>query len=263
MTDRDVLYKKRGHVALLTINRPEVLNAFRHSTIVSLLCSLEKAALDGSIRVVVITGAGRAFSAGVDLKELADGSPLASQGTTRARLEQTQELTRRMTRLPKVTVAAVNGPAVGLGAELCVAADIRIAADTAMFSFPEVKRALLPTNGITYLLPQVVGLSRAMDWLLSGETISIQEAVTAGLVTHTASTDSLLEDAMQYAKAIAGNAPRSVRLVKQLLHRALTIELDAALEYELVRTLECLKTNDAKEGVRAFFEKRTPSYTDK
>ena len=255
MTDTDVLYERHGAVGVATLSRPRVLNAFRPATLERVSAILDDVAADPEVRTLVVTGTGRAFSSGIDLKEL------ASNGLTRDELELGQQLTEKLVALPKIVIAAVNGLAVGLGAEFCVAADIRIAADSAWFMFPEVRRALFETNGVTYLLPRLVGLGRAVHWLTTGSKITVEEAPGAGLVTKVVPSSDLLNAALEEAETIANNAPIPVRLLKQMLQRSYQSDLTAMLRHEVDGVLACMQSRDYREGVNAFLEKRTPRFT--
>jgi enoyl-CoA hydratase/carnithine racemase len=225
-----------------------------------LLETLEAATADPSLRAVVLTGSGRAFCAGIDLKELAAG---VERGTAveRPTVETIQQITRPMVLSDKIVVAAVNGPAVGFGAELAVAADIRIAAEEAIFAFPEVQRALFATGGSTHLLPRLVGLGRALDWLVSGRTVSAEEALAAGLVTRLVPGEDLLEVTLEEARRVAANAPIPVGRVKRLLRGSFDSQLEATLRQEVDDTLACLDTEDFSEGLRSFFEGRPPRFS--
>ena len=260
MPENDLLYEQRGRVAIATFNRPEVLNAVRQATETRLLEILDAAARDDSVRALILTGSGRAFSAGIDLKEAGAGGLGAGDAESRKRLERTQEITRRIVSHPKIIIAAVNGPAVGIGAEISTAADLRIAAESASFSFPEVKRALFLTNGVTYLLPRLVGSSRAALWLLTGEPVSAAEACACGFVSHMVPAQELLDFTLQLANSIAAHAPLSVRLVKEALRRTHDADLESMLELEVEGVLKCLKSDDFAEGIEAFLGKRAPQY---
>ncbi len=260
MTEQTIVYEHRGPVAIMSFNRPTVLNALSQAMLARLLELLQESAKDDSVRVIVITGSGRAFSAGIDLKELGSRLYASAGDGARDQLELTQEITRRLVRHPKVIIAAVNGVAVGIGAELSVATDLRIAAESATFAFPEVKRALFETNGVTYLLPRIVGLGKAMQWLLTGETITAAAARAAGLVNHIVPANQLMDVAIQLAEVIAANAPVSVGLVKRTLHDGYKTDLETILREEVEGVLQCMRTNDYREGVRAFLEKRDPIY---
>jgi enoyl-CoA hydratase/carnithine racemase len=252
-----------GSVAVIQFDRPDVLNAFVPEMFESLLGRIEAAAIDDAVRTVVLTGRGRAFCAGIDLKEL--GSRVVEQGAEgeRMTIEVIQRITRSLVELPKVVIAAVNGPAVGFGAELAVAADIRIAADGATFSFPEVQRALFATGGSTRLLPLLVGTGRATEWLLSGRSISAEEALATGLVTELAAEGDLLKQAIAMAHRIADNAPFAVGRLKRLLQEAPGAPLEEVLSRELDGAVACLETDDFREGILSFLERRPARFTGK
>jgi enoyl-CoA hydratase/carnithine racemase len=165
-----------------------------------------------------------------------------------------------MVHLPKVILAAVNGIAVGIGVEIALASDIRLAGESASFAFTEVKRALFATNGVMYILPRLVGQGRALHMLLTGETINAPEALSAGLITRVVPDMQLLETALATARTIAANAPISVRLVKQVMQRTYDLDLDAVLHLEVDGMLQCYNSEDMGEGIRAFMEKRPPRY---
>ncbi len=260
MSAAEILYRKEGPVGVVTFDRPRVLNAFRRSMFASLLETLEAATADESLRAIVLTGSGRAFCAGIDLKELAARAERGA-AVERSTLEAIQQITRTIVLREKIIVAAVNGPAVGFGAELAVAADIRIAAEEATFAFPEVQRALFATGGCTHLLPRLVGLGRALDWLVSGRTVSADEALAAGLVTRLVPREDLLEVTQEEARRIAANAPIPVGRVKRLLRGSFDSELETGLRQEVEHTLACLDTEDFSEGLRSFFEGRSPKFT--
>jgi enoyl-CoA hydratase/carnithine racemase len=257
----DILYEKRNSVALATFHRPAVLNAFRQATLREFLSILNEVEADPDVRVLILTGTGRAFSAGIDLKEMGDmaGNPAATPQLY-ADLQTTQEVTRRMVRLPKVILSAVNGIAVGIGVEVALASDIRIAAESATFAFTEVKRALFETNGVMYFLPRLVGQGRALHLLLTGETIRAQEALSAGLVTRVVPPEQLVSAAWEIAGIIAANAPLSVRLVKRVLQRTYDLDLEAMMQLEVDGMMQCYGSEDLVEGVISFLEKRPPLY---
>lgn len=261
METTDILYEKRNSIALATFHRPAVLNAFRQATLREFLSILNEVEADPDVRVLILTGTGRAFSVGIDLKEMGDmaGNPAATPQLY-ADLQTTQEVTRRMVRLPKVILSAVNGIAVGIGVEVALASDIRIAAESATFAFTEVKRALFETNGVMYFLPRLVGQGRALHLLLTGETIRAQEALSAGLVTRVVPPEQLVSAAWETAGIIAANAPLSVRLVKQVLQRTYDLDLEAMMQLEVDGMMQCYGSEDLVEGVISFLEKRPPLY---
>jgi enoyl-CoA hydratase/carnithine racemase len=260
----DILYETQDQIAILTFNRPEVLNVMRRTMFAQMLALLDEVARNGAIRVLVITGAGRVFSAGIDLEEVSglfDGSLTLAQA--HAELDEMQELTRRMVSLPKPILSAINGVAIGAGAEVALASDIRLASQTASFEFAEVKRGLFETNGVMHRLPRLVGMGRAAQVMLTGERISAQAALEMGLVTRVLPSGTLMHTALEMAKGLAANAPISLRLVKQVLHQSYDLDLEAVMRLETAATLECLASEDLREGVQAFLEKRTPVYKGK
>lgn len=257
----DILFQSQNEIAVVTFNRPNVLNVFRRSMFQQLLELFDIIEKDDSIRVVLLTGAGRAFSAGIDLEEVSHlFNGQMSMEQARAELNKMQELTHRMVNLPKPIISAINGLAFGAGAEIAIASDIRIASQTATFEFSEVKRGLFETNGVMHRLPRLIGMGRAAHIMLSGERISAQTALEMGLVSRIVPFESILDDGLQLAHTLAANAPISMRLVKQVLHRSYDLDLEAVMQLETEGTLECLSSEDLQEGVRAFLEKRAPIY---
>jgi enoyl-CoA hydratase/carnithine racemase len=260
----DILYEKKEGIAVATFNRPAVLNAFRQATLREFISILDDVKADNTVRVLIITGNGRAFSAGIDLKEMASST---SEGRSLKQeydeLQAIQDVTRRMVHLPKIIIAAVNGIAVGIGVETALASDIRLAADNATFAFTEVKRALFETNGVMYILPRLVGQGRAMQLLLTGETVSAQDALNTGLVTRVVAQDQLMEYAIDMAHTIASNAPLSVRLVKQTMQKTYDLDLEAVMQLEVDGMMQCYRSEDLVESFNAFLEKRFPVYKGK
>jgi enoyl-CoA hydratase/2-(1,2-epoxy-1,2-dihydrophenyl)acetyl-CoA isomerase len=260
----DIIYETKDQTAIITFNRPDVLNVFRRSMFQRLLNLFEAIENDDSIRVILLTGAGRAFSAGIDLDEVShlfDGTMTMEQA--RAELNEMQELTRRMVNLPKPIISAINGVAVGAGAEIAISSDIRIASQMASFEFAEVKRGLFETNGVMHRLPRLIGMGRAAQVMLTGEKISAQSALGMGLVTRVLPSEMLMREALEIARSLAANAPISMRLVKQVLHKSYDLDLESVMALETEGTLECITSEDLKEGVTAFLEKRVPIYRGK
>ena len=252
----DIRLERRSAVWIVTLSRPEVRNALRDATIVRLLDLLAEAAGAPELRVIVLTGAGSAFCSGRDVRELvaATERPAAE----RASIERLQSLTRAVVEHPAIVCAAVNGPAVGLGAELAVSCDVRFAAETAMFSFPEAQRGVFFTGGVLHLLPRIVGAGRAAHWLLSGTPVSAAEALAAGLVTRTAPVERLLDEALSFAELVAAAAPQSMRLLKQALWRT-ELDLPGMLTLEADGAVSTLGSEEARERLRAFLKPRPPA----
>ncbi len=260
----DIHYEKQDGIAIATFNRPNVLNAFRQATLDEFKSILDDVQADKAIRVLIITGKGRAFSAGIDLKELANSaSDFRTVKEEYDELQSVQDVTRRMVHLPKTIIAAVNGIAVGIGIEIALASDIRLAASKATFAFTEVKRALFETNGVMYFLPRLVGMGRAMQMLLTGEMVTAKDALTTGLITGVVAQDQLLAYAIDMAQAIASNAPLSVRLVKETMQRSYDLDLEGVMQLEVDGMMQCHRSDDLIEGFNAFLEKRPPVYKGK
>lgn len=261
---KDILYKKRDGIALATFNRPQVLNAFRNATLHEFQRVLEDVDNDDAVKVLVLSGRGRAFSSGRDLKDLASlYEARDSSAALRKEVELLSQLTRRLVELPKVVIAALNGIAVGIGIEFALACDIRIASQDASFGFPEVARALFVTNGVLYFLPRLVGLGRAKAWLLTGERVSSQEALEAGLVTRVVDAQRLQAAAIELAQTIASNAPISIRLTKSAFQKVNELDLSAVMQLEAESVMACHASEDFLEGAKAFIEKRNPAYKGK
>jgi enoyl-CoA hydratase/carnithine racemase len=259
----DLEYSKKDGIAVATLNRPESLNAFRQQTFADLNAVLEDVRTDEGVRVLILTGNGRAFSAGADLKEMGASMLTSSLDEQRKNLETYQNLTRTMLALPKTIICAVNGLAVGVGVEIALASDIRIASSDASFTFAEAKRGLFQTNGVMFLLPRLIGAGRAAHIMLTGERVLADRALEYGMVTQVVEPDELENAAREIASTIAANAPISVRLVKQVLQQSLEGTLEQSLDLETAGMLECLASQDLIEGTTAFIEKRNPVYQDR
>ena len=259
MSDETVLYREEGLVGVITLNRPDVLNAFDHAMVTRLAERLDQAR-DAGMRALILTGSGRAFSSGHDLAEpaLTGAEPV---GNVHTYLWEIQHLTTRILEHPAIVIAAINGAAVGMAAELSVAADLRLASDQAYLLFPEVRLALLETNGVTWLLPRAVGHARASDWLLTGRRVPAADLATAGFVSRVVPSAELMAATMELASEVAASAPRSLRLVKRMLHRGWTGDLNASLLAEIDGVVATSQSPDLIEGMRAFSEKRVPRYS--
>ncbi|MFO7772870.1 MAG: enoyl-CoA hydratase/isomerase family protein [Dehalococcoidia bacterium] len=261
---QDIILQKQGNIAIMSLNREEVLNAVRARTWAELLDALNNVKCDSAIRCLILTGKGKAFSAGQDLSEMESvlGADV-NYHEVRKGLLNTQKLTREMMNMPKSIIAAVNGYAVGGGAEIAIASDIRIASDKAKFEFAEVKVGLFATNGVTYFLPRLIGFGRAKELMLTGRRIDAQEAFQIGLVSKVVEDGMLMEEALKVAESIAETAPVSGALVKQCLNKSGEISLEDAMVYETEAIMSCVQTLDAREGAVAFLENRKPKFQGK
>jgi 2-(1,2-epoxy-1,2-dihydrophenyl)acetyl-CoA isomerase len=247
-----------ARVATITLNRPDALNALTVPMKQALLAALRQVERDRSVRAVVLTGAGRAFCAGQDLRERLE--PGATPLGVEVR-ERYNPIIRAMRSLPKPIVAAINGVAAGAGASLAMATDIRIAADTASFALAFGRVGLVPDSGATWLLPRLVGATRAMELALLNDPVSAAEALRIGLVGRVVPAGELAAEAGSVAARLAAGAPRAIALTKRALNAAWDRDLDAALDYEAHLQDMAGRSKDHAEGLAAFMAKRPPEFT--
>lgn len=253
----NVLYEKKDAIAYVTVNRPKVLNALNTPTWKDLRTAFETARDDATVRGIILTGVGnKAFIAGADIGELAHLVAYEAEQSSRFG----QEVLNMIENLGKPVIAAVNGFALGGGCETAMACTLRIAADTAQFSQPEVALGLLPGGGGTQRLPRLVGKGRALQLILSGEMISAQEAYRIGLVNEVVAAADLIARAEAILKKIASNAPIAVKFALEAVHRGLETSQSEGLVLEASYFGLCAATEDKKEGTAAFLEKRAPRF---
>jgi enoyl-CoA hydratase len=243
-------------VALVVLDRPEVLNALSFGLLAELVAALEDLDIDDAVRAIVVTGAGdRAFAAGADIKEMADASPewLADRGG----FGRWDEL--RMIRKP--IIAAVRGFALGGGCELALACDLVVAGEDAQFGQPEIRIGVMPGAGGTQRLTRAIGKARAMDLILTGRSIDAREAERLGLVTRVVPAEATIEVALSLAATIASMPPLAVHAAKAAVNRAYEVSLSEGLADERQAFFDLFATADQKEGMAAFVEKRLPRWT--
>jgi enoyl-CoA hydratase/carnithine racemase len=253
----NVQYETKGPIAYVTVNRPKVLNALNTPTWTDLKAAFEEAKADASVRGVILTGAGdKAFIAGADINELAHVDAYDAEESSRFG----QKVLGHIENLGKPVIAAVNGFALGGGCETAMACTMRIAAEHARFGQPEVKLGLLPGGGGTQRLPRLVGKGRALQLILTGETISAQEAYRIGLVDEVVPAANLIDRAETILKQIAANAPIAVKFSLEAANRGLDSSQSEGLVLEASYFGICAATEDKKEGTAAFLEKRAPQF---
>jgi 2-(1,2-epoxy-1,2-dihydrophenyl)acetyl-CoA isomerase len=247
-----------GPVATLTLDRPEALNALTVPVKVALREALESLDRDHAVRVVILTGAGRAFCAGQDLaeREQPDAAPLEVEVR-----ERYNPIIRAIRSMGQPVIAAVNGVAAGAGASLALACDLRIAAEEARFVLAFGRIGLVPDSGATWFLPRLVGSAKAAELALIGEGVDAAEALRLGLVSAVVPADRLMDEARALAARIAAGAPLALALTKAALQRAMTIDLDEALEGEAKLQGIAGASADHAEGLAAFREKRPPRFS--
>jgi enoyl-CoA hydratase len=244
-------------VAVVTIAREEKRNALSSAVRRELISAIEALAADDGVRVIVLTGAGaKAFVAGADIAEFADRTPLQQRETMTGR-----RMFDVVAGCPKPTIAMINGFALGGGCELALACDMRVAADTAKLGQPEVNLGIIPGGGGTQRLPRLVGTGQAMRLVLSGDLVDAAEALRIGLVDLVVPAAELREATLALAARIAARSPVAVRAAKAAVRAAAEMPLSAGLAYETELFVTCFGSDDRREGVRAFLEKRAPGFT--
>ncbi len=254
MTDDFILESTPADgIRLLTFNRPKALNALNKATVQALDAALDRAASDDSLRVLLLTGSGeKAFVAGADIKEMQAYTPLQAQGWAR----HAMTVLRKLETLPIPTVAVVNGYALGGGNELAMSCDFIVASDNAKFGQPEVNLGVTAGFGGTQRLTRLVGRGRALELLYTGRMIDAQEALRIGLAAQVFPLADLMSEAVKIATTIASKGPAAVRLTKQAVQRGQDMDLDNACQFEAQVFGLCFSTEDQKEGMAAFSEKR-------
>ncbi|WP_425481161.1 enoyl-CoA hydratase-related protein [Dyella choica] len=257
MSLQNVLYEKKDSIAYVTVNRPKVLNALNTSTWADLQTAFEDAKADTSVRGVILTGAGdKSFIAGADISELAHLGAYEAEQSSRLG----QRVLDLVENLGKPVIAAINGFALGGGCETAMACTMRIATEHAKFGQPEVKLGLLPGGGGTQRLPRLVGKGRALQLILTGETISAQEAYRMSLVNEVVAADGLMERAEAILRQIVANAPIAVKYSLDAVNKGLEAGQSDGLALEAAYFGICAATEDKQEGTSAFLEKRAPHF---
>ncbi len=249
-----------GAIATLTMNRPENLNAFNTRTVVEMLDAIVMLRDDAAVRAVVLTGAGRAFTSGGDIREMTEFGTRPQEDYMR-HMQNVNRMVLGLHELPKPVIAAVNGPAAGLGFNLALAADLRIAAQSATFSQAFIKIGLVPDGGGSYLLPRIVGLARATELILTGRTVAADEALALGLVNRVVADAELGATVQALAEQLAAAPTGAIARDKELLRRSLTSDFASQLQAEIEFQVERGASSDFREGITAFLEKRKPVFT--
>ena len=263
MSAEHLLVEKTGHTLVLRMNRPEAKNAFSPNMLARMYEAWQRADSDDDVRVVVLTGSDEVFCAGADLKAMMSapdpGDEYAKRFTTDA--DMAWKALLRHYRLTKPLIAAVEGPAIAGGTEILQATDIRVAGEGATFGVAEVRRGLFPLGGSTVRLRRQIPYTLAAEMLLTGKTITAEEALSYGLVGNVVPKGKALQKALEIAEAISANGPLAVKAVLRSLRETEGLPEDEALKVELEIGMPVFATADAKEGPRAFAEKRTPTFT--
>jgi enoyl-CoA hydratase/carnithine racemase len=259
----DLLYEIDSNVATITLNRPDRLNAISGPMLESLSQALRDADHDRDVRVIIITGAGRGFCAGLDLKDLVAGTGIGSNGAdglAHARFDLANSPPIVLHTTDKPVICAINGPAAGYGMDLALGADIRIASRDAKLAAVFTRRGILPESGGAWLLPRLIGWEKAAEIAFAGRTLSAQDALEAGLVSHVVEPDQLMPTTRQLAAEIAANAPLAVQATKRMMRLGLEETFEANVHHVFLQLLPLFGSKDFREGVQAFVEKREPQF---
>jgi len=277
MTNQETLYQVTQHVATITLNRPDKLNAWTAVMEREVREAMEDAERDENVRAIILTGAGRGFCAGADMSLL---SSVAEHGLDERGREQAlrncasgersgirADFQKKYSYFPaiaKPVIAAINGPVVGLGLVITLYCDLRFASDAARFSTSFARRGLIAEYGLAWMLPRLVGTANALDLLFSARMIEAGEALRMGLVNQVFPQDVFLDKVQEYARELASSvSPRSLRVIKRQVYDAMFQTLEAAFELSEREMLESLQSEDFKEGVAHFLQKRAPAFTGK
>jgi len=254
---QNIIVTKEGSIGIVRLNRPSALNALSFELMAELVKALEDLDNDQAVRVIILTGGERAFAAGADLKEMSQSGPVDLI------LGRRFELWDRLRRIAKPMIAAVSGYCLGGGNELAMSCDLIIASENATFGQPEVNVGIMPGAGGTQRLIRAVGKYKAMEMILTGKPVTAQEAYRVGLVNRVVPTESLMDEAKKIANEIASKPLISVRAAKEAILKAQDTALEVGLDFERKSFYMLFATEDGKEGMKAFLEKRKPNFKGK
>jgi len=258
MAYENIIYEVDEGIATITFNRPKALNALNGALLADLSDALDQVAADEDIRVLILTGAGdKAFVAGADISELATFNPLSAKKFAGFG----QNVINKLQELPIIVIAAVNGFALGGGTEMAIACDFIYASENAKFGQPEINLGLIPGFGGTQRLPRLIGTNMAKELIYTGKMISAAEGNQIGLVNKVVALESLMEEVINVAKAIAAKGKVSLRAAKQAVNNGMNVDLISGLNIEIDAFALSFSSPDAKEGTSAFLEKRKPSFS--
>jgi len=258
----EVLLEKSGHIAVLTLNRPDRLNAISGEMLETLASTLVECDADRSVHAIVITGAGRGFCAGLDLVDASTNKGIGSTDNSSmpAHLDLRNAPPTVLHSLNTPTLCALNGGAAGYGMDLALGCDIRIAAESAKLAAAFTRRGVLPESGGTWLLPRLVGWAKAAEIIFTGRTLSSEQCLELGLVNRVVPDEMLMKETLALAEEIAANAPMAVQASKRMMRAALSEEFDDHIDHVFLQLLPLFRSRDFREGMAAFLEKRKPEF---
>ncbi len=264
----DLLYECSDHIATITLNRPERLNAISFEMLEALTAQLNDAEADESVRAIVITGAGRGFCSGLDLKDAAAGKGIGGAGVLSPGGGAAHFATRNLPtvvlhQLDTPVICAINGPAAGYGLDLALGCDLRLMSESAKLIPGFAKRAIIPESGGTWYLPRLVGWAKACEIGFLGDDLTAERALQLGLINKIVAADTLQAEALRWAEKIAANAPLAIRAMKRLFRHGLSEDFEAHSHHVLMQLLLLFRSQDFQEGIASFLERRPPQFAGK
>lgn len=259
MNEPHVLYKVKGHIAIITLNRPEAKNAFSPEMITLWRKYLEEAKDDTAVRVIIVTGKGDTFCSGGNIRDMAEGR-LKSWDMKTFLWEGVHRIVLMLEDLDKPVIAAINGAAMGAGMDMAIMCDLRVCSDQAKLAESYITLGLVPGDGGAYFLPRLVGIAKALELLYTGDVLNAEEALRLGIVNRVVPGNKLMEETLKLAELIAIRPPLAVRMMKRAVYQAQTGTLRNHLDYISSQLSLLSETTDHQEAVRAFLEKREPRF---
>lgn len=262
MNEEHALYEVKGHIALITLNRPEAKNAFSPEMIRLWREYLEEAKEDDRVRVIVVTGKGDTFCSGGDIRDMAEGK-LKSWDMKRFLWDGVHRIVLALEDLDKPVIAAINGAAMGAGMDMAIMCDLRVCSDKAKLAESYIMMGLIPGDGGAYFLPRLVGVSKALELLFTGDVLTPEKALQLGIVNHVVPHDRLMDETIRLSEKIAEKPPLAIRMMKRAVYQGQTNTLRAHLDYISSQLSLLSETEDHIEAARSFLEKRKPVFKGK
>ncbi len=260
MSESHVLTTVVDHIGILTLNRPDVMNAFSDTMRGQLLGQLEQFSTDRHIRCIIITGTGKAFCAGGDIASMAKLQDDHTTQVVEQRMVLGSQVVQLLRRMPQPIIAAVNGAAAGAGANLALSCDFRLGSDKALFSESFVKIGLVPDWGGFFFLSRLIGTAKAMELMMTGDRIKAEEALRLGLLNHVYPLEGFWEETLTFARTLATGPAETLARIKEGVYLGANASLEQALAYEYRAQKAAFLSDDAREGMRAFLDKRAPKF---